>query len=116
MKLITSALLISSATAFGSFGGNKAAPAAAAPSGAVVSLDVNDLAGILDPVGFFDPLGFAEKADAQTLKRYREAELTHGRVSMLAVIGFLVGEKVEGSSFLFDSQVSGPAISHFAQV
>ena len=118
MKLIISALLISSAAAFGSFGGNKAAPAAAAaaPSGAVVSLDVNDLAGILDPVGFFDPLGFAEKADAQTLKRYREAELTHGRVSMLAVIGFLVGEKVEGSSFLFDSQISGPAISHFAQV
>ena len=116
MKLIISALLISSAAAFGSFGGNKAAPAAVAPSGAVVSLDVNDLAGILDPVGFFDPLGFAEKADAQTLKRYREAELTHGRVSMLAVIGFLVGEKVEGSSFLFDSQISGPAISHFAQV
>ena len=35
---------------------------------------------------------------------------------MLAVIGFLVGEKVEGSSFLFDSQISGPAISHFFQV
>ena len=32
MKLIISALLISSAAAFGSFGGNKAAPAAAAPS------------------------------------------------------------------------------------
>merc|ERR1712125_20784 len=39
-----------------------------------------------------------------------------GRVAMLAVIGFLVGEKVEGSSFLFDSQISGPAISHFFQV
>merc|ERR1711906_52643 len=92
----------------GSFGGNKAAPAAAAaPSGAVVSLDVNGMGGILDPVGFFDPLGFAEKADAQTLKRYREAELTHGRVSMLAVIGFLVGEKVEGSSSLF-AQVPAP--------
>jgi hypothetical protein len=35
---------------------------------------------------------------------------------MLAFIGFLVGEKVEGSSFLFDSQISGPAINHFAQV
>merc|ERR1712232_1549118 len=42
--------------------------------------------------------------------------VTHGRVAMLAVIGFLVGEKVEGSSFLFDSQISGPAISHFFQV
>jgi len=27
-----------------------------------------------------------------------------------------VGEKVEGSSFLFDAQISGPAITHLAQV
>merc|ERR1711966_573776 len=39
-----------------------------------------------------------------------------GRVAMLAVIGFLVGEKVEGSSFLFDAQISGPAITHITQV
>ena len=75
-----------------------------------------DLPGALPPVGFFDPLGFADKADDATLLRYREAEITHGRVSMLAVVGFLVGEKVEGSSFLFDSQVSGPAITHLKQV
>uniref|UniRef100_A0A7R9WGN0 Uncharacterized protein n=1 Tax=Pseudictyota dubia TaxID=2749911 RepID=A0A7R9WGN0_9STRA len=50
------------------------------------------------------------------MKRYREAELTHGRVAMLATVGFLVGEKVEGSSFLFDAQVSGPAITHLTQV
>ena len=67
-------------------------------------------------MGFFDPLGFAEKADEKTLKRYREAEVTHGRVAMLAVVGFFVGEAVEGSSFLFDGQISGPAISHFTQV
>jgi len=48
--------------------------------------------------------------------RYREAELTHGRVAMLASVGFLVGEKVEGSSFLFDASVSGPAITHLKQV
>ena len=76
----------------------------------------DDLVGALPPVGFFDPAGFAERADAGTLKRYREAELTHGRVSMLAVIGFLVGEKVEGSSFLFDASIKGPAITHLAQV
>jgi len=35
---------------------------------------------------------------------------------MLATIGFLVGEKVEGSSFLFDAQISGPAITHITQV
>jgi hypothetical protein len=74
------------------------------------------MAGALAPVGFFDPLGFAEKADENTLKRYREAELTHGRVAMLAVVGFLAGEAVEGSSFLFDASIKGPAISHLAQV
>jgi hypothetical protein len=67
-------------------------------------------------MGFFDPLGFAAKADENTLKRYREAELTHGRVAMLAVVGFLAGEAVEGSSFLFDASIKGPAISHLAQV
>ena len=35
---------------------------------------------------------------------------------MLAVIGFLVGEKVEGSSFLFDASIKGPAITHLSQV
>jgi len=64
----------------------------------------------------FDPLGLSKKADTDTLKRYREAELTHGRVCMLAAIGILVGEYVEGSSFLFDSQITGPAIDHFEQV
>ena len=34
---------------------------------------------------------------------------------MIATVGFLVGEQVEGSSFLFDAQVTGPAIDHFQQ-
>jgi len=67
-------------------------------------------------VGFFDPLGFAEKADEKTLKRYREAEITHGRVAMLAVVGFLVGERVAGSTVLFDGQVNGAAIDHIPQI
>merc|ERR1719296_455088 len=85
-------------------------------SSAMNAFTAADLPGALAPMGFFDPLGFAEKADEKTLKRYREAEVTHGRVAMLAVLGFLVGEAVEGSSFLFDAQISGPAITHFPQV
>ena len=81
-----------------------------------VQFSKDGLPGALPPVGLFDPLNFLEKADDATALRYREAEVTHGRVAMLAVIGFLVGEKVEGSSFLFDSQISGPAITHFFQV
>merc|ERR1712032_1703802 len=72
--------------------------------------------GALPPTGFFDPLGLAEKATDATLLRYREAEVTHGRVAMLATVGFLVGEKVEGSSFLFDASIKGPAITHLSQV
>ena len=50
------------------------------------------------------------------MKRYREAEVTHGRVAMLGALGFIVGERVEGSTFLFDSQIRGPAISHLQQI
>lgn len=35
---------------------------------------------------------------------------------MLASVGFLVGEQVEGSSFLWDASVTGPAITHLSQV
>ena len=47
----------------------------------------------------------------QHLIPYREAELAHGRVAMLAIIGFFVGEQVEGSAFIFDANISGPAIT-----
>jgi hypothetical protein len=40
----------------------------------------------------FDPLGIAEKSDLVDVKKYREAETQHGRVAMLAAVGFLVGE------------------------
>ena len=75
------ALAAGSASAFSPFGG-KAKSAAPAP---VAAFTVEEIPGALEPVGLFDPLGFAAKADEPTLKRYREAELTHGRVAMLAV-------------------------------
>lgn len=75
-----------------------------------------ELPGVVAPLGFFDPLDFASRADNTNLRRYREAEVTHGRVGMLAVLGFLAGEFVEGSSFLFNADVSGPAINHLEQV
>jgi len=109
MKFTIAASLIASAAAF--------APARVTKSASALSaFSKESLPGAIAPTGLFDPLGFLEKADDATALRYREAEVTHGRVSMLAVIGFLVGEKVEGSSFLFDSQISGPAITHFFQV
>lgn len=40
----------------------------------------------------FDPFEFASRADAQQLIKFREAELKHSRVAMLAVPGFLLSE------------------------
>lgn len=82
MKFIAATLaLVGSAAAFSPFGGAPKASAVAP----VAAFSVDEIPGALAPVGIFDPLGFADKADEATLKRYREAELTHGRVAMLAV-------------------------------
>jgi len=109
MKFILASSLIASASALSIFG-NKA-PVAETPGFAIETIP-----GALEPMGLFDPLGFAAKADEGTLKRYREAELAHGRVAMLASVGFLVGEAVESKTFLFNGEVTGPAITHLAQV
>jgi len=73
-----------------------------------------ELPGVLDPVGFFDPAGFATDASESELKRYREAELTHGRIAMLASVGYLVGES--GATPLFGGSITGPANDQFWQV
>ena len=109
MKLVIASLLAGSAAAFAPVM-NKAS------STSLNAFTADNMPGALAPMGFFDPLGFAAKADEKTLKHYREAEVMHGRVAMLATLGFLVGEAVEGSSFLFDGDISGPAITHFTQV
>ena len=47
------------------------------------------------PFGFFDPFGFmaAEDVTEGRARYYREVEVKHGRVAMLAAVGFLVAEK-----------------------
>ena len=106
MKLAILAATVASAVAF-----------APAQSGKVsTSLNVNELElGVTEPLGVYDPLGWLD-TQPESFERRRAVERKHGRVAMLAVIGFLVGEAVEGSSFLFDAQISGPAITHFLQV
>merc|ERR1712004_655276 len=48
--------------------------------------------GVQAPVGFFDPLGLAKDGDVDTFKRRRETELKHGRISMLAAMGYITPE------------------------
>merc|ERR1719247_1861209 len=70
------------------------------------------LPGAIVPAGEFDPLGFSANVDALEMNRYREAELTHGRVGMLAAAGFLVQE---GFHPLFNG-INGPAIDQIPQL
>ena len=57
------------------------------------------LGGSLPPMGYFDPFGLAVGKDAATLRQYREAEIKHGRVCMLASAGLLTQEVSRMSSF-----------------
>ena len=57
------------------------------------SFDVKTMAGVTSPLGFFDPVGFCEEASEGKIRFYREVELKHGRVAMLASLGYLVGEQ-----------------------
>lgn len=41
---------------------------------------------------YFDPAGLATKQDPEVIKTWREAELKHGRVAMLAAVGIMVAE------------------------
>ena len=71
------------------------------------------LPGSVAPFGEFDPLGLTSKFSVEEIKRYRESEVTHGRVAMLASLGYLVGESFHP---FFGGVISGPANSHLAQV
>jgi Chlorophyll A-B binding protein len=48
--------------------------------------------GATAPLGFFDPLGLVADGDQEKFDRLRFVELKHGRVSMLAVAGYLIQE------------------------
>merc|ERR1740123_353524 len=50
--------------------------------------------GVQAPVGFWDPAGFAADGDAENFTRRRETEIKHGRISMLATMGYITPEIV----------------------
>lgn len=51
-----------------------------------------DELGVLPPVSFFDPLGLSSYISESKFRLYRQAEIKHGRVSMLAITGYIVQE------------------------
>jgi len=58
----------------------------------IIPFDAKTLPGITAPLGFFDPAGLSGEADAMTVFWYRSAELKHGRIAMLATVGWLLNE------------------------
>lgn len=123
MKFIVASLLLSTGVA--AFTAPKSAPMKTALQSSDLNGWVPDeskfaygLPGSLDPVPDFDPLGISENTSLDQMKQYREAETAHGRVAMLAVIGFLVTEAPLEIHPLFQtaSRDIGPAIRHLDEV
>merc|ERR1711988_1887710 len=48
--------------------------------------------GVQPPVGFWDPLGFTADGNAEDFARRRQTEIKHGRVAMLAAMGYITPE------------------------
>ena len=70
------------------------------------------IAGSLAPVGDFDPFNFLDGKTKDQVLAWREAELAHCRVGMLAATGFLVQEKFHP---LFSGD-GGPAIEQIPKL
>jgi len=56
---------------------------------ACYAFDASKMEGAQKPFGFWDPLGFSKNLSPEALAWFRAAELKHGRVSMLACMGFI---------------------------
>merc|ERR1719389_672533 len=75
------------------------------------------LPGITGPLGFFDPLGYCSAGgdDERTegkIRFYREVEVKHARVAMLAALGFPLGEQFHP---LFGGDIDVPSHVAFQQ-
>ena len=62
----------------------------------------SDQPGVVAPLGLFDPCNILNNADQERFDHLRSLELKHGRVSMLAVVGYLV---TYGMCHVYDNNV-----------
>jgi hypothetical protein len=108
MKTAIFASLIASTAAF--------APASQKSSSSTCLAAFEDELGVQPPLGFFDPLGMLNNASQERFEQLRYTEIKHGRVSMLAFLGFITnyaGVRLPGdidfSGTSFESIPSGAA-------
>merc|ERR1719310_1112293 len=78
-----------------------------------VQAKVGGLVGDCAPLGYFDPFGFSKDASPETMKKFREAELKHGRVAMLAAWGMITADKFHP---LFNGKLSSNPLLAITQV
>ena len=69
-------------------------------------------AGVSAPFGYFDPAGLGKKVTEKRAKYFRECELKHGRVAMLAAFGFPVAEHFHP---LFGGNIDVPSYIAYQQ-
>jgi len=55
--------------------------------------------GAMAPLGFFDPAGFSKSCDEEGFRNLRAAELKHGRVAMMASLGFVAQQSIKFKGF-----------------
>jgi hypothetical protein len=80
-----------------------------------VCADAKSLPGVSQPFpNIFDPAALLARAASsrqpiRELRRWREAEITHGRVAMLASLGFIVQEQLEDFPVFYniDGHITG---------
>ena len=53
--------------------------------------------GVQAPTGFWDPAGFTADGSVENFKRRRQTELKHGRISMLATMGYITPEQLRSA-------------------
>jgi len=76
-----------------------AEPAAAKAAEAPPPFDPSKQTGVTLPLMYFDPAGFCKVGDEEGFRKYRSAELKHGRVAMLAALGCVVQHNIKFPGF-----------------
>eukprot|EP00608_Synchroma_pusillum_P012198 CAMPEP_0198428090 /NCGR_PEP_ID=MMETSP1452-20131203/6331_1 /TAXON_ID=1181717 /ORGANISM="Synchroma pusillum, Strain CCMP3072" /LENGTH=203 /DNA_ID=CAMNT_0044148477 /DNA_START=72 /DNA_END=683 /DNA_ORIENTATION=+ len=101
MRAVLMAALVVSASAF------VTPRAAVAPRASAVKMSAfEDEIGVTRPLGFWDPLGFTAglTPDNEAYRRRKRVEIKHGRIAMMAVVGYIVPYFVKLPGYISFSQ------------
>mmetsp|Transcript_11294 Transcript_11294/g.30167 ORF Transcript_11294/g.30167 Transcript_11294/m.30167 type:complete len:196 (-) Transcript_11294:136-723(-) len=59
-------------------------------SNTLLKMNYENEIGAIKPTGYWDPAGLSKNKDREVFDQYRTAELKHGRVCMLGVVGYII--------------------------